>query len=279
MKPVPRQTKTYAIASGKGGVGKTNVAANLAIALSGMGQRVLLFDADLSLANTDLLFGLAASATLEHVIAGRRRLDEIVVQGPEGVDIIPSGSGIAELADLAPERLNVIAEQLAALAGSYDTVLIDVPAGIGPVARRFSYLADEILLVITPEPTSVADAYALAKLQRKESPHGRLRLMVNMAQDDEEARRVAQAFSEIMVRFQSCPVESLGHIPWDANVPEAVRRQQPFMTCYPNCRASRVLKAIGRTLLLQREALAGAQAASPGGWNRLLTWMDPLPEN
>lgn len=264
--------RIFAIASGKGGVGKTNLAANLAVAMGQQGRQVLLFDADLSLANTEVLFGLAPRLNVRQVIEERMDLEEVVVKGPAGIDVVPASSGVAGLAELPAGLARELIGKLTSLAQAYEVVLIDVPSGIGANALRFAGLADELLIVVTPEPTSVADAYALVKVMSRRNDGQPLRGIVNMAWG-REAEHVAQAFGQITSRFLGQRIEFLHGIPWDDRVPESVRRQQPFMVCYPNCRASRAVRDLASALQTPREQGPNAKVAASLFPNRISGWL------
>lgn len=241
-----------AVAGGKGGVGKTNIAANLAVSLSLAGRRVLVFDGDLGLANVDVVFGMAPRLTIRHALEQRRNLAEVIMPGPGGVDVIPAGSGVTELAHLPRELGAKLTMDLARLSARYDFVVIDAPAGIGNNVLRFIGLADEVLMVTTPEPTAVIDAYALTKIVLTATPHKPVRLLVNMASDPEEGRHVAASFADIARRFLRKEIACAARLPYDPNVPLAVRRQQPWTLCFPDCTASRLLRALAATFLREQ---------------------------
>lgn len=272
MKPSHAHPRILAVASGKGGVGKTNLAANLAVAMGQLGRQVLLFDADLSLANTEVLFGLVPRLTVRHVVEEKRELSEIVMKGPAGIDIVPASSGVAGLAELPAAIACDLIGSLTTLAQSYEVVLIDIPSGIGPNALRFAALADELLVVVTPEPTSVADAYALVKVMNRRNQGQPLRGIVNMA-FGREAEHVAQAFGQITSRFLGQDIEFLNGVPWDDRVPEAVRRQQPFVVCYPNCRASRTVRDLAIALQTPSERRSNGMVAAELFSNRITGWL------
>lgn len=255
----PLGPRFIAVAGGKGGVGKTNVAANLAVAFSSAGKRVLLFDGDLGLANIDVVLGLTPRYTVRHVLERRRSLADIVLEGPGGVDVIPAGSGVVELAQLPREVCSRLALELARVAARYDIVVVDTPAGIAGNVLRFTGLADEILLVTTPEPTAVVDAYALAKIIHAASPYKPVRLLINMASDPEEGRHVAVAFADIVRRFLHKEIPCVGRLPYDPNVPLAVRRQKPYVLCFPDCTASRLLRTLAAELLTEDPDPSGGQ--------------------
>lgn len=264
--------RILAVASGKGGVGKTNLAANMAVELSSRGHRVLLFDADLGLANVDVLFGLTPRRNIQDVLRKTEGLREIIVQGPEGVSIIPASSGVTELADLPAEHGRRLARELTELASEYDLLIVDAPAGIGGNVLRFCTMADQLVLVTTPEPTSVTDAYALVKVLRRQQAELPIRLVVNMVGHTDEGERVARAFGDITGHFLGRSVPYLGSLPWDTNVPVAVRRQKPFVTCYPNGRASVQLKQLTKTLVAPRERVRELEVCPFP--NRVARWLD-----
>jgi flagellar biosynthesis protein FlhG len=225
----------------------------MAVELSTQDHRVLLFDADLGLSNVDVLFGLTPRRNIQDVLRQTAGLREIIIEGPGGVSIIPASSGVTELADLPAEHGHRLARELTALAADYDLLIVDAPAGIGGNVLRFCSMADQVILMTTPEPTSVTDAYALVKVLRRQRNDLPVRLVVNMVGHSDEGERVARAFGDITGHFLGRSVPYLGSLPWDTNVPIAVRRQKPFVTCYPNSRASHHLKQLTQTLVAPRE--------------------------
>ena len=194
--PKPRLSLAIAIASGKGGVGKTNVTVNLATALAQQGLRTIVFDADLGTANADVLCGLDPMENIEAVVAGRRTLREIMVTGPGGFELIPGTSGGSELSSLSPERRQSLLRQLGELESEADVLLIDVAAGVGTDVMGFASAADALIVVATPEPTSVTDAYAFIKSIRRHAPERVPDLLINASDSDEEARRFIRGWTE-----------------------------------------------------------------------------------
>lgn len=267
-------SKILTVASGKGGVGKTNITANLAITLSNRGERVLVFDADMGLANMDVLLGLTPRFSMRHVLNASRSLDEILIPGPCGITIVPASSGFAEMANLSMQSYTTLVQALQRLASRYDRVLIDAPAGIGTNAIRFSTFADELVVVTTPEPTSITDAYALVKVALREKPGLPIHLIVNMAETSSEARRVAEAFSEITTRFLGSSVTSAGGLPYDHSIPQAVRCQQPFVTMYPDSCASNAVRCISHRLNRDAGATVRSNAPVVEATNRITSWLD-----
>lgn len=265
---------TVAVASGKGGVGKTNIAVNLAAALAAMGQRVTLLDGDLGTANADVICGLTPAARLDHVLAGplgvfdagRRSLRDILVEAPGGFRLIPGSAGIARMADLPPTDRRGLFEALAALDHDTDVLLIDTAAGVGSMVTSFIDAADTCVVVSTPEPTSVADAYALIKcaattatgLEHWRSSAGggrdalpRFQLVLNQCADALEARRVAARIGAVCDRFLGLSVPLLGWVAQDVRVAEAVRARQPLVVRSPAAEAARNISALARALAQQ----------------------------
>jgi flagellar biosynthesis protein FlhG len=243
----PGACRSVAITSGKGGVGKTNICLSLGISLSAMKKRVLVLDADLGLANIHILLGISPGRTLEHYVNTECRLDEVIIEGPEGVHILPGAIGIESMATIEPLRLGILTRELAALERGYDFMLIDTGAGIGSVATTFASMADTAILVVTPEPTSFADAYAMVKVLYKKQNMS-VFVLVNMAADDADGKETFDRLNALVVRFLKRPLTCLGIVPFDKHVGIAVRRQSAIATVHPRTAfASRVQQA-GRML-------------------------------
>lgn len=251
--------RVVAVASGKGGVGKTSLAANLAVSLAKRGLRVCVLDADLGLANLDIVLGLTPARSLLHVLRGEARLDEVIVDGPAGIRVVPAASGFLELTSLAPEHQLALLGEVDALEASLDVLLIDAAAGITPNVLFFAAAAAETLVVLTPEPTALADAYALIKLLA--TRHGRqdFLVVVNMAVSVADADAAFRRLQRVTERFLRVRVEYQGFVPYDDAVARAVRRQQPVVLEAPGTPAS---MAIGR--LAQRLAVRPPVAPSGG---------------
>jgi len=243
-----RQTRTIAVTSGKGGVGKSNIGLNLAILMAGAGNRVALVDADMGLANLDLLAGVSARANLSHVVAGRRRLSEVIVDLPCGVQFVPGASGLAKLADLSEFQRAALLKELAMLEGDNDTIIVDTGAGIGANVLNFATAADTTLVVTAPEPTAITDAYAVIKLLVQHGYQGKICVVVNMAPNRQEARATYQRISTVARRFLGAKVLDAGYVLIDARVREAVRKREPFVLAHPSCPASRCMAALATKL-------------------------------
>ncbi len=241
-------TRVVAVTSGKGGVGKTNVTTNLALALARRRQRVLVLDADLGLANVDIAMGLLPRYNLAHVLRGELELEDVITIGPLGVHLIASGSGIRELANLSDGARTRLLESLGSLKSEYDWLLIDTSAGLGKNVVGFVMAADEVLVVTTPEPTALADAYSMIKVIFQERPAARVRLVMNMVRDEVEAREVADKITVLAHRFLGASVTPLGHVVRDPRVGEAVREQTPLVLLYPGSPAARCIHALAASL-------------------------------
>jgi flagellar biosynthesis protein FlhG len=240
--------RTIAIASGKGGVGKSNLAANLAVALGERGARVLLVDADLAQASLDLLLGLHPRYDLQHVLAGERTLEDIVVSGPKGVRLIPASSGVPELADLDDYRRECLLRGLGALDPGLDLILIDTASGVSRTVTSFCLAADEVLVVTSPEMPAFSDAYSLIKVLHAQNVARAPRLLVNMAGSAEEAEETSHRIRLVARRFLSLELESWGYVPFDPSVGNAVRLQEPVVTSFPHAPSSIAYRALAERL-------------------------------
>ncbi|MFW6133852.1 MAG: MinD/ParA family protein [Planctomycetota bacterium] len=243
-----RSTRTIAVASGKGGVGKSNVALNLAILLSAGGNRVALVDADLGLANLDVLLDVTAGYDLSHVVAGSKRLGEVIVDLPCGVQLVCGASGLERMTRLSEFEQRRLVEELTALEADNDFIVVDCGAGIGPATLRFAASADNAIVVATPEPTAVTDAYAVVKLLVRHEYEGRLSLLTNMVADRHEGRATYERFSHVARQFLGASVLDAGYVLRDPKLPEAVRRRQPVVLAYPRAPATRCLAALANKL-------------------------------
>ena len=242
-----------AVASGKGGVGKTWFSITLAHALSRAGQRVLLFDGDLGLANVDIQLGLMPKSDLGSVVAGRQTLNQAITPFPEGgFDIIAGRSGSGTLANIPLSRLQMLGDDLALLAGNYDRVVVDLGAGVEKTTRNFSQQAGTIMVVTTDEPTSLTDAYAFIKVTHMERPGTDMRIVVNMANSTREGERIYNTLLKACEGFLKISPPLAGVIRRDLKVREAIRNQTPIMTRSPNAEAAADVEAIVQRLIRPR---------------------------
>lgn len=240
--------RSFAITSGKGGVGKTSISTNLGISLARRGKRVLLFDADLGLANLDVMLGVKPKATLEQVISGQVRLAEAVTEGPGGVRFIAGGSGIDALVHLNERHLNMFLAELTALETEFDLLLFDTGAGVDDGVMTFLQAADEVVLVVTPDPSSLVDAYAAAKLLWAQSPNAKVRVVANMVSGEAEARSVHARLYSIAKQYLDKAPQYGGCIRMDPRAAACVRRRRPYVLDDPNCAGSRDIEAVATAL-------------------------------
>ena len=249
------EMRVIAVASGKGGVGKTNVVANLALVLARAGQRVCVLDADLGLGNVDVLLGLSPRASLLHVLRGEQRLADVMVDGPAGVRVIPAASGHEELTALsAAERLRLL-DEVDALGPSLDVLLVDTAAGVSANVLYFTAAAAEVLIVVTAEPTALTDAYALIKVLSSRYAEHDFGVLVNMARSEWEARKTFTHLTRVAERFLHVSLRYAGYVPYDPEVPEAVRRQQAVCDLAPAAPASLAFNDLAERLLAVPAAL------------------------
>lgn len=263
-----RRASVIAVTSGKGGVGKSNVAVNLAIKLSAAGRNVLLLDADLGLANADVLCNLDLPYNLSHVITRKKDLQDVIFKAPGGFRLVGGASGLARMADLSDHERQRLVDSLGELEATADIILVDTGAGISPNVLSFTRAADNVLVVTTPEPTAITDAYAVIKVMTRDEVTGRVSLLVNQAHSPAEAQAVHERISRVAKQFLQVSVLDAGYLPSDENVPMAVRRRMPFVLANPRCPAS---MAIGQ-LAARLERGVGGPVEAGGFFNRMSRW-------
>src|SRR5205085_6833508 len=234
-----------AVTSGKGGVGKSNVAVNLAIKFASAGKNVVLLDADLGLANADVLCNIDLPCNLSHVIARKKELNEVMVKGPGGFHLIGGASGLARMADLTDFDRQRLVDAMGQLEQQTDVILVDTGAGISPNVLSFTRAADHVLVVTTPEPTAITDAYAVIKvISRDNSAQRRLSLLVNQTRTNQEGRVVHERIAKVARQFLNVSVLDAGSVPSDEQVALAVRRRNPFTLGAPKCPASYAIEKL-----------------------------------
>jgi len=240
----------FAVTSGKGGVGKTNIVGNLAITCQRMGKRALIFDADLGLANIDIIFGINPKYTIDEVIKGEKELSQIIAKGPEGVAIIPASSGVQELSHLTEGHKINLLNEFDLLNNMYDILLIDTGAGISSNVIYFNLAAQERIIVVTPEPTSITDAYALIKVMFMKHSTKKFIILMNMVRNEREAVSVYKHLSGVVEKFMgSISLDYAGYIPYDKHLNESVNRREPVTCCYPESASSQSFKKLAEYLL------------------------------
>ncbi len=241
--------QVIAVTSGKGGVGKTNVVANLAYSLCRLKQRVLILDADIGLANLDVLLGLIPKYTLQHILIGEKTLEEIMIDGPEGMKILPASSGIQELTELTAQQRMALLSQLESLNECTDVLLIDTAAGISSNGMFFNSMANEIVVGVSPEPTSITAAYAMIKVLATRYAGKSFQLLVNFVRNEEEGLEVYRQLSMVTEGSLNLSIRYLGSIPIDAHVQKAVKQQRVVTELYPNCSASRSFLSLAKKII------------------------------
>ncbi|AKG35208.1 MinD/ParA family protein [Paenibacillus durus] len=229
------------VCSGKGGVGKSNFTLNFALALKSMGKRVLLFDADIGMANLDILMGVSAKYNLYHLLGREAGIEQIIQSGPNNLPFIAGGSGMKELFSLSESDLNYFTSQIATMADEMDYILFDTGAGLSKETMNFIASTDDCLVVTTPEPTAITDAYALMKVVHTSHPNIAFKLIVNQVSSMKEATATSDKIRLTARRFLQVDIPFLGFISSDNHVVQAVKRQIPFSLAYPNSAAAKDL--------------------------------------
>jgi flagellar biosynthesis protein FlhG len=236
--------RVIAVTSGKGGVGKTNFSVNLGLALTNYGYRVILMDGDLGLANVDIALGITPRYTLEHLLMGEKTIEEILVYGPNGIGVLPGGSGVQDLANIERDRLEEVLRNLGRLEGLADILIIDTGAGLGHAVMNFLKAADDIILVTTPEPTSLTDAYGLLKTLRTGEQPVFVNIVVNRVQREDDAREAYERLESAVRRFLNGSLNFLGWIYDDPHVGKAVMKQEPVGISAPQSPAYQCIQWI-----------------------------------
>ena len=248
-----KAVKTIVIASGKGGVGKTTITANLAVALSKTGKKVLVFDADLGLCNINVLLDLTTKYTIKDLFMGEKRLKDIIVDGPGGIKILPASSGIQELTALDEfQRLRLI-EEFELYDEDVDYLLIDAPSGISSNVAFFCTAAQDIMIVTSGEPTALTDAYALIKVLFINHQEKNFKVLINEVKNEAEATDVYMRLSDAAEQFLSISLDYVGFIPYDESIPMAVRQQKALMEIYPESNAAKSFLRIAKSLNLNSD--------------------------
>lgn len=246
-------TRSIAITSGKGGVGKTQLSANIALALARRGQKVLLLDADLGLASLDLALGIHPQADLLSVVRGERSIDDILVEAAPNLQLVPACPGRYEMANLGTAERERVRATIEELARRFDVLIIDTGAGIGANSVGFAALANEVLLVTTPEPTALRDAYAMAKVLNKRAGVDSLQLVANQVTSEAGGLEVYERLLGIAQRFLTLELSYLGCIPKDESVARAVVSGEPYVQGAPHCKAARALQSLVERLLQRNQ--------------------------
>lgn len=275
--PAPARTRArvVAVASGKGGVGKTNLSVNLSAVLASRGHRVTLLDADFGLANADVVAGVSPRGRLDEVIEEGRPIRDILVEAPGGFRLAAGASGVARLVDAGSQTARAVVARLERLERDTDLVVIDCAAGIGRSVLGMLLAADMPVVVVTPEPTSYTDAYGLIKAASREAARrGETltpQLWVNQARDRGEAERVYERISKVARRFLGAPVGMIGWTPADSAVPDAVRKRRPVVLLHPSRPVARAIRRTADEMVDRLECNSGAQAPRLGYFRRVFS--------
>lgn len=227
-------SRVIAVASGKGGVGKTNISINLGVALQNLGKNVLLLDADMGMANVDVLVGMTPSYNLSHVLDEKCEIEDALLKEPSGLEILPGSSGIDDFIDMSLHRIKQLLKLSSHLEAKYDIIIIDIGAGAHEGVLNFIRAADEVIVVLTPEPTAVMDAYSLIKILSKNEVRPKLNLIVNQVDNNKEGSEVAGRISKVIKDYLKIDIAITSFIPYDQVLREAVKKQKPLVSLYPN---------------------------------------------
>jgi flagellar biosynthesis protein FlhG len=238
-----------AFTSGKGGVGKTNMALNVALSLVQMGQRVLIIDSNSNSANVDLLLGVTPTYTLQDVLYGKKNIEEVIFSHTSGLDVLPNGSGDGDFDDKKGHLIHLLTDNLWTFRNNYEYVIFDTAASFSAQSVEFMICADTVVVFTTPEPTAIADTYALIKMLIQKKPDVLVQLVLNIVESEREAKDVMERFTLVVDHFLNRKMEYLGFVVGDWNVVKAVKEQKPFVEAFPESRATYCVKNIAQVLI------------------------------
>lgn len=261
--------RVLSFTSGKGGVGKSQIVANMALLFARQGYKILILDADMGLANVDIMFGVHPRFTISDVLKNERSLDDIITNVGQNIDIIPASSGMMELTSLSKiQKLNLL-NQIDRLDQDYDFLLIDTASGISKDVMYFNVAAEEIIVVTTPEPTAITDAYALIKVLHAQFKEKNFDLLVNFAKNEREALNVYQKIVNVADQFIAANISYLGYLPVDKSVGEAIRGRRPVLEKNPDARISKCLECVSEAIL-EKSVSVTSKGTVQFFWKRLL---------
>jgi flagellar biosynthesis protein FlhG len=243
-----RPVQVIAVSGGKGGVGKSNISVNLSIALAELNRRVVLLDADLGLANVDVLLGIRATHTLADVLAGTHSLADVLVTGPAGMRIVPASSGVQRMAELSSAEHAGLINAFNDLSDQIDVLVIDTAAGISDTVVSFVRAANEVLIVVCDEPSSITDSYALIKLLNKEYGMQRFRVVANMTRTPQEGLNMFNKLNTVCERFLDVTLQFVGQVPFDENVRKSVQKQKALLEFAPSSKAAVAIRALAQVV-------------------------------
>lgn len=246
LRRMQRPVKVIAVSSGKGGVGKTTVSVNLAVALAMQQRRVMLLDADFGLANVDVLLGLHPKHNLSHVLSGECKVEDVIVRGPHGVEIVPAASGKKRMAELDARENAGLIHAFSELTTSPEVLIIDTAAGLSESVVSFAQAAHHVLVVVCDEPASITDAYALMKVLSNHYEVGAFKVLTNMTRGAEHGYQLFEKIARVADRFLDVTIEHAGNVPQDDYLRKAIQQQSSVMDAYPGSRAAAAFRALGQ---------------------------------
>ncbi|MEW6983248.1 MinD/ParA family protein [Colwelliaceae bacterium 6471] len=244
-----KQIKVIAVSGGKGGVGKTNVSLNTAISIAQLGKKVLVLDADLGLANVDVMLGLRVQRNLSHVLSGECELDDIIIEGPAGIKIIPATSGTQSMVDLTPAEHAGLIRAFSDMNTAFDVLIVDTAAGISDMVLSFCRAAQDIMLVVCDEPTSITDCYALMKLLSRDHEVFKFKVVANMVRSTKEGQQLFGKLSKVTDRFLDVALDLVAIVPFDENIRKSVRKQKAIVEAFPDSPASLAFKELAGKII------------------------------
>ena len=248
-------SRVLAVTSGKGGVGKSNISTNIALAMVQFGKRVLLIDFDLGLANIDILFGIYPQFSLKDVLNGKMALNDIIIEGPEGLMIIPASSGVENMVNLSYSQKERLIKEISLLKDEIDLVIVDTGSGIYSDVVRMLIAANEIVIIVTPEPTSITDAYAVIKVVSRYKKNPRIKLIINMCKNITDAKNTGKKIKEASKRFLDVDIRDIWSVPFDYHVENSVRLQKPFLIQFPDSVVSSNIRKIAGNILSMQSGM------------------------
>lgn len=266
-----KKVKVYCVASGKGGVGKTNLSVNLSLALQNLGKNVLLIDGDLGLANIDVVTGLYPKYNLSHILTAGKSIQDVILDGPKGISILPGASGLYELANISSSELEILIKSFNSISSIFDIIIIDTGAGISKNVLSFIQSSHEVIVVTTPEPSAVTDAYALIKLAYKHCDT--INVIINKADNYKEANFTMGKLAKAAKKFLNIDIRYLGFVLEDKTVLKANMEQTPFLIKYPNGLASKCLINITNKLLYGQEIHNEGTVTIEGWFKKLMSFI------
>lgn len=244
----PKPVKVIAVSSGKGGVGKTNVSVNLALSMAKEGKDVMLLDADLGLANVDVLLGLNTEYDLSHVMRGERTLEEIIVDGPSNIKVVPASTGISDMANLDPAEQMGLVNAFSDLSCAVDVMIIDTGAGISDSVVKFCGASQDVIVVVHDEPASITDAYAFIKVMSRKHNVSRFHVLANMTHDSREGRELFIKLSKATDRFLDVVLNFIGAVPYDGKLRKAIQHQRAVVDAFPHSPSALAFKRITKQI-------------------------------